>query len=38
MVAYVDEIFGMLNFLGKNSTVSNIRSAIALGMYYLWHL
>ena len=34
----VDEIFGMLHFLGKNSTVSEICSALVLGVYTLWHL
>ena len=38
MAASVDEIFGMLNSLGKNSTVSDILSALALGVYSLFHL
>ena len=36
--ASVEEILGMLNCLGKNYTVSDINSAIVLGMYALCHL
>ena len=32
MAASVDDIFGMLYFLGKNYTVSDIFSAIVLGI------
>ena len=32
MVASVDDTFGMLNFMGKKSTVSDIRSALVLGI------
>ena len=28
----------MLNYFGKNSTVSDILSAVVLGVYALWHL
>ena len=35
IVSSVDENFGMLDFLGGNSTVSEIRSALVLGMYVL---
>ena len=38
MTSSGDHIFGMLNFLEKNSTVSEIRSALVFGMYYLWHM
>ena len=38
MEASIYVIFGMLNFLGKNSTVSDILSALNLEMYDLWHL
>ena len=37
MVASVDETFGTLNFMGKKSTVSDIRSALVLGIIpYTW--
>ena len=38
MDALVEEIFGMLNLLGNNSTVSDILYALVLGIYILWHL
>ena len=37
MVASIDETFGMLNFMGKKSTVSDIRSALVLGVYTSCH-
>ena len=37
-VAYVEDICGMLIFLGGNSSVSNILSALLLGVYSLFHL
>ena len=33
IVEYVDEIVGMLYFMGNNSNVFDIRSALVLGMY-----
>ena len=30
--------FGMLKFLGENSTVSEIRYTLVLGMYALWNM
>ena len=38
IVAYVEDIFGMLIILGVNYTVSDIRSTLVLGIYSLWHL
>ena len=38
MVASVDDIFGMLYFEGKNSTVTKTFYALVLGIKYLWHL
>ena len=38
MAESVDDIFGMLNFLGKKSTLSGICSAIFLWVYSLWHM
>ena len=38
MATFVYVIFGMIKFLVKNSTVSEIRSAPVLGMYALWHM
>ena len=38
MVAYVDDIFGILNFLRKNYTVSEIRSDLVSDIYALCHL
>ena len=38
MTESVDENFGMINLLGKNSTVSEICSALVLGMYDLCNL
>ena len=38
IVASVEEMFGMMNYLGRNSTVSDITSALDSGMYALWHL
>ena len=38
MTSLVEDILVMLNFLGKNSTVSYILSALVLEMYVLWHL
>ena len=38
MEASVDDIFGMINVLGKNSTGSDIHSALVLGMYALWQM
>ena len=35
MAAYIDDIFGIIHVLVKNSTVSEIRSAFFLGMYFL---
>ena len=37
-VASVEDICGMLNCFGENSTVSHILSALVLGMYALWYL
>ena len=37
-VASMEEKFGMLNCLGKNSTVSDILYALVLVMYALWHI
>ena len=34
----MEDIFGMLNCFGKNSTVSGILSDLVLCMYALWHL
>ena len=34
----VDDIFVMLYFLGKNSTVSEILSTLVCGIYSLWCL
>ena len=31
-------MFGMLNCLGGNSTVSDIRSALVLGIYDVWNI
>ena len=38
MATFVYVIFGMIKFLVKNSTVSEIRYAPVLGMYALWHM
>ena len=38
MIAPVDYIFGMLNCLGENSTVSEICYALVLEMYTLWNM
>ena len=38
MAESVYDILGMLNFLGKNSTVSKICPVIVLGVYVLWYL
>ena len=35
---YVEDICGTLICFGKNSTVSDILSALVLGMYALWRL
>ena len=35
---YLGRISGMLNFLGENPTVSDIRSALVLGMYVLCNM
>ena len=37
IVEYVDEIVGMLHFMGNNSNVSDIRSALVLGVYASCH-
>ena len=37
-VASAEDICGMLNWFRGNSTVSNILTALVLGMYVLWHL
>ena len=34
----MDDIFGMLNCFGKNSTVSDILSALVLVIYALLHM
>ena len=36
--ASVDDILRILKLMGKNSTMSKIRSALIIWMYYLWHL
>ena len=38
MPSSVDEIFGMINFMGKKYPVFEIRSALFLWMYALWDL
>ena len=38
IVESVEEICGMLNCFGKNSTVSDIFSALVLGMYALCYI
>ena len=37
-VAYMEDICGILNLFGGNSTVSDILSALVFGVYLLWHL
>ena len=36
MSASLDDIFGMLNYMGNNYTISEIRSALILGIYVLF--
>ena len=38
IIESVYDIFGILKFPGNNSTVSEIRSTLVLGMYTIWHL
>ena len=38
MAALVEVIFGMVDLLENNSTVSDILYDLVLGMYVLWHL
>ena len=34
----IDDIFGMLNIIGKKYTVSDIRSDPVLGVYVIWKM
>ena len=38
MLASVYDIFGMIKFLGHNSTVYDIHSDLVLGIYALWNI